>query len=1121
MTNQSDFFVDAAAKQRCQQFRMRRLQVFNWGTFSDLHDIAIAEEGFLFVGRSGSGKSTLLDVLAALLVPPQWLTFNAAAKEGDRSRCDRTLVSYVRGAWGDQKDAGSGEIATRFLRTGTTWSALVLTFANGEGRQVSLIHLYWLRGAAAANADVRRHYMIAERSFDVTRELGGFDLDIRTLKSRLSDVDHFGDTFRPYGERFRRLLGIESELALKLLHKTQSAKNLGDLNSFLREFMLERPDSFAAAERLVAEFAELDAAHQEVVTVRRQVETLRPACEQHERLQTVETEITRHEQLLVGIDGYAEGLRAELLTQAIEELKTREQGLEGEERQCRERLALQQDLLRELEVQHRQRGGDRIESLESDKAKAEAQREERLKHRGQVEAACRVLGWSVPDNAHGFSERVSEARSVVEAWRSGQGDADTRRDAIRDRENELKKEFVAVRREIDAMQRQPSNIPAHMLDLRRKMAAELGCSETGLPFIGELIQVKPETAEWQGAIERLLHGFALSLLVDKGRYAALSNYINDTHLGTRVVYYRVDDKLPAGGMQPRSQSLLHKLELKETTFRPWLEAELRRRFDYACVDTMRDFRQEDRAITRQGQVRHGHGRHEKDDRWAVDDRRRWVLGFDNRDKLALYMRRAGELGAEIAGLDRQLDAIREEREAQQRRVEACYRLINLDWQDIDVGSVLDRIQAIEAQLRELREGNRELRDLGERIAKQRKVVEAAEGKLREVQIEQQTNVRQLEQQNQDLADTRGKLQVIPRPAPEGRERLHRRFAAEGATTLRNLDERRRKVERAINEELNGFRDIRTDCIRRMERAFEAFKREWPQEGADMDATVHSASEFLALLRRLERDGLPRYEQRFFDMLKEQSTENLAALNAHLSQARKDIHARMELVNEGLADAEFNPGTCLQIEISDRHLQDVREFREQVQQVLGHAWQQDRESAEGRFLILRHLVRRLGGGDPEQRRWREQVLDVRLHVEFIGRELDRDGRDVEIYRSGAGKSGGQREKLATTCLAAALRYQLGGVDGCLPIYAPVVLDEAFGKADNEFTELAMRIFEKFGFQMIVATPLKSVMTLEPFIGGACFVGIADRKRSATLPIEYDNQQQRLRLPASAHGEELST
>lgn len=44
-----------------EQFRMSRLQVYNWGTFSELHDVPISERGFLFVGRSGAGKSTLLD----------------------------------------------------------------------------------------------------------------------------------------------------------------------------------------------------------------------------------------------------------------------------------------------------------------------------------------------------------------------------------------------------------------------------------------------------------------------------------------------------------------------------------------------------------------------------------------------------------------------------------------------------------------------------------------------------------------------------------------------------------------------------------------------------------------------------------------------------------------------------------------------------------------------------------------------------------------------------------------------------------------------------------------------------------------------------------------------------
>ena len=146
-----------------------------------------------------------------------------------------------------------------------------------------------------------------------------------------------------------------------------------------------------------------------------------------------------------------------------------------------------------------------------------------------------------------------------------------------------------------------------------------------------------------------------------------------------------------------------------------------------------------------------------------------------------------------------------------------------------------------------------------------------------------------------------------------------------------------------------------------------------------------------------------------------------------------------------------------------------------------------------------------------------MLDVRQHVEFIGRESDAEGRQVEVYRSGSGKSGGERQKLATTCLAAALRYQLAGDDPGVPRYAPVILDEAFDKADNEFTALAMRIFEGFGFQMVVATPLKSVMTLEPFIGGACFVDITERRNSSVLMVEYDSDRQRLKLPERLHDE----
>src|SRR5688572_6741377 len=80
------------------QFRLVRIQTFNWGTFSGLHDFTIPERGYLFVGPSGSGKSTILDAHAALLTPPKWVEFNVAAREADKHGKDRSLVSYLRGA---------------------------------------------------------------------------------------------------------------------------------------------------------------------------------------------------------------------------------------------------------------------------------------------------------------------------------------------------------------------------------------------------------------------------------------------------------------------------------------------------------------------------------------------------------------------------------------------------------------------------------------------------------------------------------------------------------------------------------------------------------------------------------------------------------------------------------------------------------------------------------------------------------------------------------------------------------------------------------------------------------------------------------------------------------------
>jgi uncharacterized protein YPO0396 len=417
-----------------------------------------------------------------------------------------------------------------------------------------------------------------------------------------------------------------------------------------------------------------------------------------------------------------------------------------------------------------------------------------------------------------------------------------------------------------------------------------------------------------------------------------------------------------------------------------------------------------------------------------------------------------------------------------------------------------------------------LQEIAKQITEQKALVSQAENDLSDIKAEHKGVCDKINDDKEKLDALRRDLTIIPLTSHQqaGLDERYKRVTDH--VQLGNLDQVTTSVVQALNKEAADVDRAIADCEKRIVLVFADFKRTWPMDSGDLDSTLSSATDFFAKLERLETDGLPAHEDRFFKLLQDQSHQNLAALSTYLNEARKAILDRMDIVNEGLSRVPFNESinqrTFLKIEASDRQLPEVQEFKQNIKQALSHALSEEREYAEERFLALRKLVERLSSEETDQKRWRASVLDVRQHVEFIGREIDESGVEVEVYRSGAGKSGGQRQKLATTCLAAALRYQLGGNDHGVPMYAPVVLDEAFDKADNEFTTLSMNIFNNFGFQMIVATPLRSVMTLEPFIAGACFVDIKDRNISSVLNIEYDNDHQRLSLPKQGESVESS-
>ncbi|MCL2478326.1 MAG: hypothetical protein FWF22_02415 [Treponema sp.] len=1112
-----------------EQFRIYRLQVYNWGTFSNLYDIPISEQGFMFIGRSGSGKTTLLDAISTLLIPPRWIDYNAAARDTTRGGRDRSLVSYVRGAWAEQKDGESGEFVTSNLRTGTTWSALALSYRNTIGQIVVLVQIFWLRGNANSNADVRRHYLVLERAFDL-HELDDFqssNFNIRKLNQSLTDAYIRGE-FSSYCEHFRGLLGIENEIALRLLHKTQSAKNLGDLNTFLRDYMLEKPKTFDAADTLVNEFTELNAAHQSVVTARLQIETLDPAREKFQKMESMMIQKNSLDELEAGIVNYREIRRMDLLKEKITSLSIEEDGYKGKAVQQQQQLENYKSVLRDLQQRHSEIGGDKIEQLENENKTCEIQKAERLRKRKQAEDACLGLHWTLAEAPQEFAELKGRARGEIEELQNKSSVNRDEQDSLAVRKKEAENELAKAVREVRALERQSSNIPAEMLELRNEIASAMGISDSKLPFAGELIEVKPDESIWQGAIERVLHGFALSVLVDENNYAALSNYINVTQLGRRLVYYRTrseisgDSRSDAFRTKPISAgSLVLKLNVREGDYSDWLNAELRQRYDYACVDSVQAFRNAERALTREGQIKHSKTRHEKDDRHAVGDRHNWVLGFSNREKLDLFKKLAQEQASVISEYEMKSKSLSDQNAESISRMRHCQTLSDLEWMEIDAAPLLDRISAIEKQINEIRKGNTALQEAARLINKQNLLVTDAENNLQDTMVLLKKTLEDIKDNKAKFNAIRNDPSIVPL-TPHQKKGLDDRYMHITVhIDLVNLDKVTTSIVQELNNEVKKFDAEIINHENQIKNAFTEFKRKWPADSGDLDATLIGAQDFFAKLKRLETDGLPAYEQKFFDLLRNQSNQNLAALSAYLNNERKAIHDNMVLVNDGLRQVPFNKtvnqSTYLCIDVNDRQLTAVKEFRQNIQQILSHALSDDRKLAEERFLVLRALVEDLSSQEPENKRRRELVLDVRQHVEFIGREIDEAGNDVEVYRGGAGKSGGQRQKLATTCLAAALRYQLAGNNLGVPVYAPVVLDEAFDRADNEYTALAMEIFRSFGFQMIVATPLKSVMTLEPFIGGACFVDINDRNASSVLPIEYDNEQQRLVLTNHAHEE----
>ena len=141
---------------------------------------------------------------------------------------------------------------------------------------------------------------------------------------------------------------------------------------------------------------------------------------------------------------------------------------------------------------------------------------------------------------------------------------------------QLKREHDEISAEVVSLRERRSNIDSRVLAIRDRLCTELSINAEDLPFAGELLQVRDNEADWEGAAERLLHSFGLSLLVSDAHYVRVAVWVDRTHLRGRLMYFRVRDVQNVGLPSLHPQSLVRKLIIKpDSPFYPWLRSRTR------------------------------------------------------------------------------------------------------------------------------------------------------------------------------------------------------------------------------------------------------------------------------------------------------------------------------------------------------------------------------------------------------------------------------------------------------------------------------------------------------------------------------------------------------------------
>jgi uncharacterized protein YPO0396 len=1097
MTDFPLFYADGLTE-GTTQWRAESFQMVNWGGFQGHHEVEIAPTATLISGASGTGKSSLMDAYLALVMPSD-TPFNGASNDAGagraRSADQRNLMTYLKGKTDSTREADTGELHDQVLRgvDSATWGAVAMTFIDDNKRRYTVLRAYFVPRGANKFADITMKMATIDGYLDL-RELADTvesRFDKRALKNRFPAIDVF-DTYAAFSQTLYTRLGIgangEGGKALRLLARIQAGQQVKTVDGLYKSMVLEEPSTYAAADKAVAHFEDLERSYGAMLTEAQKAAVLERIPELHREYEESSAKAKLIDTFGVNRTGDSPFVLWSLSTEeTLLEAAADNNRIARRENQVeftRARDAETELKTRIAASQHQQRdnGGDVLVGLQNDLAKLTDRASDVAEERARFEQRVTVLDTAVSTQAE-FLAAHTTAEKFLAAFSDTERDLENSRSAFQKDSYPIEEQIRGLKQERRFLTGRESLVPQHLHNARLLIAEAAGIPADELPFVAELIEVAPGEEAWRHAAEVTLASVVRVMLVDETKLRALSEAIDPVELPVRISFEGVALR-PYSAIDADPRYISGKLVYRDSPFSGWVHDRLQAaNIDALSVSDPAKLAGDGPRVTQSGQTRNGkRGAH------GSNRDQKPIIGFSNQARLDEITAELGVLAAKATALSERASAVGTQIAELRKKKDAHQFILDTAWATIDVDEARSRIDRKRAEWDRVLAGSdvlRALKDEEQRLAAEledaQKRKHATERDGAALAAEQSTLVDRQDAVSNELS--RIERENSAELSDEHAEHLNAHFAAVSevndlaafAAGLGRLKERLTEQSQQDRLKALSARDSLTSI-------FVTFQDRWPDP--NIGVSMDSFSSYRDILDAVHTLGLSERRQEWKRRLSQWSGQDLVPLVGAFTTSIEEIEDRLRPINEILTTLPFGAGRDrLKIALRRLHRDDATAFRKELRALsdgaTGELTDDETESRFQRLQAFMAQIRRPEEGAPGAAQ-RDLLLDVRKHVEITAVRITPDGVEVSTYSSLGGKSGGESQELVAFVVGAALRFQLGDESRTRPRFAPVFLDEGFVKSDSEFAGRSVAAWKGLGFQLIIGSPLDKVTALEPYM-----------------------------------------